>query len=135
MNRCTICQQKLAKKVLSILIPDRFEKSVGISDNDYKRDWFQCDGCGCLANIFPPASSGKIDSLREKYYEIDFAGSDIGEKYRSIMSLPPEESDNVGRVNRIFDFLRSWFPDSEFQKINVLDIGAGTGFFIKIGRG
>jgi len=127
---CTICQKKLGRTVLTILAPDRFEKSVGIIDKDYIREWVLCENCKCLTNILPTDSLNKVDSLRRNYYEVDFSGGDVRDKYLSVMSLHPDNSDNFGRVNRVFQFSKNWFTSAEFENLKVLDIGAGTGVFL-----
>jgi len=129
-NTCTICQKKLGRTVLSILSPDRFEISVGINGNNYIREWVLCENCKCLTNILPIDSLNKVDSLRRNYYEVDFSGGNVRDKYLSVMSLHPDKSDNVGRVNRVFEFSKSWFPSTIFENLKVLDIGAGTGVFL-----
>jgi 2-polyprenyl-3-methyl-5-hydroxy-6-metoxy-1,4-benzoquinol methylase len=55
-------------------------------------------------------------------------GSDIGEKYRRVMSMPAGQSDNAGRVARVTDFVRRWSGVPAQRR--VMDIGAGTGVFL-----
>lgn len=47
--------------------------------------------------------------------------------FKRIVALPPERSDNVGRMAAVRDFARRWFgPD---RVPHVLDVGAGLGVF------
>lgn len=128
MFECAICASKRGRDILQIGHPDRFERSIGISAESYSRTWFECARCGAATNQLPPVSEEKLAALRSAYYEVDFAGSDIGEKYRRVMSLPEGHSDNAGRVTRVVNFARNWFATSTLP--NVLDIGAGTGVFL-----
>jgi hypothetical protein len=98
--KCTICSSKNGRDVLTINHPDRFERSIGISNEGYLRSWVECDDCGVVTNILPSSFLEKLSVLRSSYYEVDFMGSDIGAKYSRVMSLPASESDNVMRVAR-----------------------------------
>jgi SAM-dependent methyltransferase len=76
--KCTICSSKNGRDVLTINHPDRFERSIGISNEGYLRSWVECDDCGVVTNILPSSSLEKLSVLRSSYYEVDFMGSDIG---------------------------------------------------------
>lgn len=128
MFDCAICSGNSGHEILRISQPDRFEQSIGVNAKDYQRSWIECASCGAATNKLPPASTEKLTALRSAYYEVDFAGSDIGEKYRHVMSLPAAQSDNVGRVERVISFARQWFAPGYTPR--VLDIGAGTGVFL-----
>lgn len=128
MKTCAICGGSLSHLLLEISAPDRFERHCGISETGYVRRWLECAACGAATNVLPPASADALQAMRSSYYEVDFAADDIGAKYWKVMSLPPEKSDNWGRVNRIVDFLSRWQPTGQPRR--VLDIGAGTGVFL-----
>jgi SAM-dependent methyltransferase len=113
---------------LLINLPDRFEQSIGIVPQGYKRCWVECAQCGGATNVLPEESALRLAALRAAYYEVDFMGSDIGEKYRRVMSMPAGQSDNAGRVARVTDFVRRW-SGAPSQR-SVMDIGAGTGVFL-----
>lgn len=128
MFKCAICRGSTGRELLRISQPDRFEQSIGVSAHGYQRRWIECRTCGAATNVLPQASADKLSVLRSAYYEVDFANSNIGEKYSRVMALPASQSDNAGRVARIIDFAREWFlPDTAPR---VLDIGAGTGVFL-----
>jgi 2-polyprenyl-3-methyl-5-hydroxy-6-metoxy-1,4-benzoquinol methylase len=114
--------------MLCISQPDRFEQHLGVGAEGYKRRWIECVVCGAATNELPQISVEKLSALRSAYYEVDFANSNIGEKYSRVMALPDAQSDNAGRVARIVDFSRSWFSSETTPR--VLDIGAGTGVFL-----
>lgn len=126
-NTCNICEQRLGKILLEINQLDRFEKHVGVSESGYQRYWKECEFCGTASNILPLDSISKLENIHDAYYEIDFAGSSISEKFKKIMSLPEGTSDNSGRVNRIVAYARA---SLDHKRIKILDIGAGTGVFL-----
>ena len=128
MFSCTICAGQDARELMLIKEPDRFEKSIGVGPDGYMRRWVECHQCGAATNVLPEESELRLASLRAAYYEVDFMGLDIGDKYSRVMSLPDGHSDNAGRVSRVIDFLRRWSGMDGRRR--VMDIGAGTGVFL-----
>ena len=128
MFSCAICTGQDVRDLMLIEEPDRFEQSIGVVSDEYIRRWVECNQCGAATNVLPEDSAFRLASLRAAYYEVDFMGSDIGEKYRHVMSLPDDQSDNAGRVYRVIDFLRRWSGMNGCRR--VMDIGAGTGVFL-----
>ncbi len=124
--RCAVCGAPLAHELLRISQPDRFERHVGIAAQGYDRRWVECSGCGAATNVQSPENRRKLEELASGYYEVDLAGSSVGEKYAKVMNLPPVKSDNAQRVERIHAFLRG----RSMAAGRVLDIGAGTGVFL-----
>ena len=128
MFRCALCTGQDAHEILQINQPDRFEQIIGIEFQGYARRWVECRQCGGATNILPEESALRLASLRAAYYEVDFMDSDIGEKYRLVMSMPAGQSDNAGRVDRVVNFVRRW--SGALARPRVMDIGAGTGVFL-----
>lgn len=131
-KRCFICGNVLKKNLLTIKEPDRFEQYVGIPKNGYRRCWISCSNCGVAVNV-RQYKDKKMKALETAYYAVDFQNSSIAEKYKKVMSLPPEKSDNAQRVARIHSFVNDWFKshsDLGRKNFRVLDIGAGTGVFL-----
>lgn len=126
--RCSVCDGEEGNEILLIDRPDRFEQSIGVGSQGYARQWVECLLCGAASNLLPPESAQRLATLRAAYYEVDFMGSDIGEKYRRVMSMPAGQSDNAGRVARVTDFVRRW--SGAPTRPRVMDIGAGTGVFL-----
>ena len=126
--KCAVCGSSNKRLLLQINRPDRFELSVGVSSQDYVRQWVECEQCGTASNLLPSKSVERLAMLRASYYEVDFMDSDIAEKYKRVMSMPKEQSDNAGRVSRILNFLYRYeiLPTCP----RVMDIGAGTGVFL-----
>lgn len=131
-EKCPICGAKLGKVLLTIKNPDRFESFAGIASAGYKRKWVECAGC-CAAIDVRNYKNDKLKVLETAYYEVDFKKSSIAEKYKKIMALPPEKSDNAQRVIRMHDFMNSWLKQAAgavSKRFKVVDIGAGTGVFL-----
>lgn len=131
-NACAVCGGHLDTVLAVHTKPDRFEVSLGISDENYSRSWVACTNCGSASNSMDPANATRLEQLADGYYEVDFANSSISEKFANVMALPEGQSDNVGRVKRVIAYLDNW--RQTFGQIggvaNVLDIGAGTGVFL-----
>lgn len=131
-RKCTICGGTLHKNLLTIRKPDRFERHVGILQKGYRRYWRECNQCGGATDVYDLRTEKKLRALETAYYAVDFKNSSIPEKYKKIMSLPPEKSDNTQRVRRIHTFFNEWlhyFP-SHNPTLTVCDIGAGLGVFL-----
>lgn len=128
MFKCALCAGQDARELLLIDQPDRFEQSIGVVHHGYSRRWVECQQCSVATNVLPKESALRLSALRAAYYEVDFMGSDIGEKYCRVMSMPAGESDNAGRVARVMDFVRRW--SGAPARPQVMDIGAGTGVFL-----
>lgn len=132
-NCCAVCGGVLDKTLAVHDRPDRFEKHVGIADQDYRREWVCCRSCGSVTNRHRPGNLEKLKALAENYYEVDLGGSNIAAKYDLVMNLPWGRSDNAGRSERIHAELRAIYRSAtkrDGRRRRVLDIGAGTGVFL-----
>lgn len=130
MRRCSICDGLTAELALVITAPDRFERHAGVGEEGYRREWWVCDACGCAHNQLPHDSADKLAAMAEGYYHIDFPDVSPADRFRTIMSLPRDRSDNVGRVGRIRSYLQDWLPERRRSTLSVLDVGAGLGVFL-----
>lgn len=126
---CTLCDKPLQDLLLEIVVPDRFELSVGVSRQGYRRWWMRCSACGLVSNILPNESIRSLNQLRNAYYEVDLSGADLEQKYSKIMALPDHMSDNAGRVERVLQRYKQ--SASKRSAHRILDIGAGTGVFLR----
>ena len=127
---CAVCGAVADRELLRITQPDRFERHLGVSEDGYLRRWVECSSCGAATNVYQPGVRERLDDLAAGYYEVDFAGSSIADKFNKVIALPPEKSDNAQRVERILTFVRGWCRTSGRPR-RVLDIGAGTGVFLR----
>lgn len=99
------------------------------SQAEYKREILRCRTCGHFL------AAHRVDSAA--LYGGDYVSSNYGDdggirkSFERIMSLPPEKSDNVGRVRRIIEFAKKHFGDSyQNERRTILDVGSGLGVFI-----
>jgi SAM-dependent methyltransferase len=113
--------------VLIHTLPDRFERAAGVTAEGYRRAWRRCSRCAALIGIQRPDDEAALEHLTSSYYEVDL-GAGIRAKYDTVMALPPERSDNMGRVRRVVDAWRRRASKSE--RAVAIDIGAGTGVFL-----
>ena len=127
---CGICGGALSRLGLTISVPDRFERHAGIEADGYRREWLICGACDGAQNILPADSVSKLAAMAEGYYHIDFPDTPPVERFATIMALPPDRSDNAGRVARIRSYLHDWLPSARSGKLRALDVGAGLGVFL-----
>lgn len=131
--QCAICRGALGRVLLSHEQRDRFEIHVGVDETGYHREWVECSRCGSATNLQSPENQRKLASLAAEYYEVDLANSSIAEKYDRVMNLPPDRSDNAGRVERIRSTVEGFHARIDGlreRRRRALDIGAGTGVFL-----
>jgi SAM-dependent methyltransferase len=133
-STCALCLSPLGAVMLEVREPDRFERYVGVPARDYLRQWIGCTACGGATNVLPELSAKRLAELAAGYYEVDFVGSSIAEKFARVMALPRSQSDNAHRADRVLHFLDEWCIAEERRSgsaaLRVLDIGAGTGVFL-----
>lgn len=99
----------------------KFQATAGA----YHRELLRCDACGHILS----RTAMDLDALYSKDYVDanygDLAG--IKKTFDKINALPPEKSDNVGRVKRIVEFAAGHFRGT--KRRSVLDVGAGLSVF------
>ena len=125
---CLLCGGRLGAAVLVHTEPDRFERAVGVSANGYRRAWRRCPSCAALIDVQRPADELALASLTTSYYEADL-GTGTQSKFDMVMALPPDRSDNAGRVARVADACRDLAARRGPDAL-VVDVGAGTGVFL-----
>lgn len=121
---CLFCESTRFKNVFHYDAPPAGEVVFSASQSArYQRDILQCQGCAHYT------STHKMDL--SKLYSGDYVSSTykdaagIARTFQKIISLDPKASDNVGRVQRIVDFMRTQ-GKSEGK---ALDVGSGLGVF------
>lgn len=103
---CPLCGSKELELALSITKLDRFELFEGIPSERYMRQWRICAECQVAVNCYDKNTSMIAEKLAKNYYEIDFRAGSLENKYRKIMDLDPEFSDNRHRVKRVASFVQ-----------------------------
>jgi 2-polyprenyl-3-methyl-5-hydroxy-6-metoxy-1,4-benzoquinol methylase len=92
----------------------------------YWRELHRCAGCGHYLEWFTADQTALYDA---EYVSTTYGDADgIRRAFDRINALPPEKSDNVGRVRYINSFCQArWAQPNSGRR--VLDVGAGLGVF------
>lgn len=96
-------------------------------DGRYHREVWRCTACGHF--LIDPGVD--LDELYSGDYAEATYGDRMRETFNRIIDLPPERSDNHGRVRRITGFAKNWLwaHDAEHRRPRALDVGSGLGVF------
>jgi len=96
---------------------------------NYHREVLRCPVCGHFVSVHAMDDSGLY---QEDYVSANYGRDGVRKAFERIVSLPPEQSDNVGRVRRILDFAASHLvaPAQEGRAPTVLDVGSGLCVFL-----
>ena len=96
--------------------------------DQYSREVHECRGCGHFyaQHGYDLDQLYQGDYLDRKYQDLD------GLKARAarILSLPPEESDNAGRVRRVVEFAAGRGTCADDARVEILDVGSGLCVFL-----
>ena len=76
-------------------------------------------------NSHKKVNENKLKKISKNYYHVDFPNMTPKERLEKLLNIPDHKSDNFFRTQRIINSLQK----TQIKK-NILDIGAGTGFFI-----
>lgn len=109
--------------------PPPFEISLKLPGT-YCRQVWRCDWCGHYVNRHP---YDLATLYRGDYVDATY-GNQLRATFQRIVALPPEKSDNHGRVRRIIGFARSHFADHQTAGWvpSVLDVGSGLCVFLNL---
>ncbi len=93
-------------------------------DDDYKHEIHECLRCGhhMAWNSFDD------EVLYDGQYVEKTYGDQLENTFKKIVSLPPEQSDNVARVNNLLEYSDSYFLDNNTK--SVMDVGSGICVFL-----
>jgi 2-polyprenyl-3-methyl-5-hydroxy-6-metoxy-1,4-benzoquinol methylase len=93
--------------------------------NEYRREIFRCSLCGHFISVHTMENA----SFYGGAYVDSTYGDEIGMRraFERIVSLPPEKSDNHGRVRRLLAFAETHFGPGPGT---VLDVGSGLCVFL-----
>jgi len=126
-----LCKGNHFKSVFCYDNPPEGEVRFNFSKSDsYKREIFRCDLCGHYIS----KHNMKIGSFYTEDYVSSNYNDDKGIKktFNTIIHLPPDKSDNLGRVRRILNFTETFFSPEKFKNRNpkILDVGSGLCVFL-----
>lgn len=107
-------------------MPPDGETRFDLGGKKYRRGYDHCLLCG---HYFSRHHMQLSDLYNGDYLDSTYGGeAGMRERLEQILDLPPEQSDNAGRVTRILAFADDHFDDGCSSR-SLLDIGAGIGVF------
>ena len=119
------CKKKNLKKYLTFTKKPKNEVSFGLSRKEYLRYYYRCNDCGHLIAKHKDFFTKNL--YKEKYFKNTYKSkTKLNEIFEKIKKLPPEKSDNYHRLKRIKKMANIIFGKN---KLNLLDVGSGTGIF------
>ena len=123
--RCPICSGTKSNKIFTYTKAPEVETAYAfLKGQDYFREIYQCQNCAHFISVHTMATGDlyQDDYVSSTYQDLD----GVRRTFEKIINLPPEQSDNVGRVARVISFCRKHFTDCQPR---VLDVGSGLGVF------
>ena len=102
------------------------ETAFDFGNTAYKRKYEKCKLCGHWFSD----NKMDMDAMYNGQYAETTHGDRVQETYDRIMALPPNCSDNTGRIERIKNFAKNRF-DAD-RTIRLLDVGSGLGVFPRV---
>jgi SAM-dependent methyltransferase len=109
--------------------PPDGETRFDVRGGSYHREVVRCGRCGHYRSL----SRMDLGSLYEHdYVSSTYGGLDgVRSTFERINALPPEQSDNAGRVRRVVAYADAHLPDAARRNggPRLLDVGSGLGVF------
>jgi len=122
---CPACGSSHRQVIADFREPCRGEKTCGVPLEEFHRRLARCGTCGLFENIH--GQSATLEALYRGSYNDDAYGGDPSALFDRVRSLPAGQSDNVGRVARLAD----WVGDLGGRwPCRILDVGCGSGVFV-----
>lgn len=130
LYECKVCQSKKIIKAIELHEPYPNEVKFSFIDlENFDRKFIKCQDCGHFFEDFNLSS--------HDFYEGQYISDTYGDlraidaKYRQILALPPEQSDNFARCANLNAFYDNYLASRQRNSLNrsLLDIGAGLGVF------
>jgi SAM-dependent methyltransferase len=107
--------------------PEREVRFTSSKTAAYRRELFRCALCGHYISVHEMEGAA---FYRGEYVDGTYGGADgIQRHFERIITLPPDRSDNRGRVARVAAFARSALGDRSAAP-TVLDVGSGLCVFL-----
>jgi SAM-dependent methyltransferase len=124
--RCPISGLTEARLIFSYDAPPEGEIGFRRSKNaPYRREIWQFAGSGHYVSRHAMAIAADYDG---DYVDATYGGREgMAQTFERIVALPPDRSDNSGRVKRVGEFANAYLPG--VARPRLLDVGAGLGVF------
>jgi SAM-dependent methyltransferase len=121
---CPMCGSERLQTVFRYDAPPPGETHFQLGEGQsYEREYRCCSRCGHFIGVHDLDLAGLYEG---EYMDSTYAGERLRETFEWIMSLPPERSDNLQRVDRIERF---WSDRRVGRRGTLLDVGSGLGVF------
>jgi 2-polyprenyl-3-methyl-5-hydroxy-6-metoxy-1,4-benzoquinol methylase len=123
VDSCIFCDSSDFEEVFSYDAPPRGETYFDFIDlSTYSRKVIWCQDCGHFYNVHEMDLSQMYEG---EYVDNTYKGG-MNKVFDKINALPPERSDNIGRVNCVLAFAKSrGLPEIP----DLLDVGSGLAVF------
>jgi SAM-dependent methyltransferase len=121
-----LCDSRFLEDAFRYTEPPAGETIFDFGNTAYKRKYEKCKLCGHWFSN----NKMDMDAMYNGQYAETTYGDHMQETYDRIMALPPNCSDNTGRIERIKNFAKNRF-DAD-RTIRLLDVGSGLGVFPRV---
>ena len=121
-----LCDRRFLEDAFRYTEPPAGETIFDFGNTDYKRKYDKCKLCGHWFSD----NKMDMDAMYNGQYAETTYGDRMQETYDRIMALPQNCSDNIGRIERIKNFVKNRF-DAD-RTIRLLDVGSGLGVFPRV---
>ncbi|MDA0266993.1 MAG: class I SAM-dependent methyltransferase [Cyanobacteria bacterium] len=120
------CEGRYLERTFEYDAPPAGETAFDLGGQVYSRAY---DRCGLCDHWFGHHTLDLSGLYTKDYVDATYGGmKGMAERLDKILALPPERSDNAGRVSYIQTFVENHLPGSCDQR-RLLDVGAGIGVF------
>ena len=117
------CDRRFLEPAFQYNAPPSGETSFDFAGQVYRRGYSRCNLCGHWFSDNDMDMSGLYGGA----YVDNTYGARMRQTFERILDLPPEKSDNAGRVARVLEFARTHFAADKMPRL--LDVGSGLGVF------
>jgi SAM-dependent methyltransferase len=117
------CERRHGNTVFTYDAPPEGETRFDLAGQEYRRNYWRCDVCGHFFSV----TRMDLGILYSGAYVESTYGDSMLQTFERILALPPERSDNAGRVARVVAFAQIHFPVGRVA--NLLDVGSGLAVF------
>lgn len=117
------CESRHLEPAFQYDAPPAGETAFECAEGAYRRAYSRCGLCGHWFS----ANEMDLGGLYGGAYVDNTYGDRMRQTFERILALPPERSDNAGRVAALVDFAARHFPVGLAPRL--LDVGSGLGVF------
>jgi SAM-dependent methyltransferase len=117
------CDRRFDERAFTYDAPPAGETRFDLRGQVYRRAYARCTVCGHWYS----EHALDLGALYGGAYVESTYGDQMRQTFERILALPPEKSDNAGRVARILEFAAARFPAG--KRPALLDVGSGLAVF------